>query len=364
MDRLTDAPQARSQLFTPLTIRGVRFRNRVFMSPMCQYSSVDGLPTDWHLVHMGSRAVGGVGLVVVEATAVVPEGRITPFDMGLWSDAHAEALAPIVAFLKAHGAVPGIQIAHAGRKASTDAPWRGGKPLPPESGGWQPVAPSAIPFGPDSPRPRELTGPEIAAIPALFTDAAERARDAGFQVVEIHMAHGYLLHEFLSPLSNHRTDGYGGPFENRVRLPLAVARAVRAVWPDDLPVFVRISATDWTDDGWDLDQSIRFAAALKELGVDLIDCSSGGLLPSAVVPASPGYQVPFAQAIRHRTGILTGAVGLITQAHQAEEIVRSGSADAVFLGRELLRSPYWALDAAGKLGAEVDWPPQYLRARL
>ncbi|HWP35068.1 MAG TPA: NADH:flavin oxidoreductase/NADH oxidase [Thermodesulfobacteriota bacterium] len=352
-----------SQLFTPLALRGIEFRNRIFVSPMCQYSSDEGLPTDWHLVHLGSRAVGGAGLVMVEATAVVPEGRISPWDSGIWSDRHAEAFRRIVAFVKAQGAVAGIQLAHAGRKASVEVPWRGGRPIPPGAGGWQPVAPSPVPFAEGYPVPRALTEADIEEVVAAFAAAARRALAAGFEVVEIHMAHGYLLHEFLSPLSNRRTDGYGGSLERRARLPLRVAAAVREAWPAHLPLFVRISATDWVEGGWDLPQAVQFARWLKELGVDLVDCSSGGLVPTARIPVGPGYQVPFAAAIRREAGIATGAVGLITAPEQAEQIVATGQADAVLLARELLRHPYWPLHAARALGVDFPWPPQYERAR-
>lgn len=352
-----------AQLFSPLRLREVTFRNRVFVSPMCQYSAVDGLANDWHLVHLGSRAVGGAGLVMAEASAVAPEGRITPACLGIWSDAHTRAFAPIVGFIKASGAVAGIQLAHAGRKASTDLPWKGGKPLTEGQGGWQTVAPSAIPFAPDYPLPRALTAGEIDRVVALFVDAARRALAAGFEVVELHMAHGYLLHEFLSPLSNQRTDEYGGSLDNRLRLPLRVARAVREVWPPERPLFVRISASDWMPNGWDLPQSIELARRLKDAGIDLIDCSSGGLVPDAKMPAGPGFQTPFATAIRREAGIATGAVGFITNAVQAEQIVATGLADAVLLARELLRDPYWPLHAAHALGAPAPWPNQYLRAK-
>lgn len=352
-----------SQLFSPLRLRGLEFRNRVFVSPMCQYSATDGLANTWHLVHLGSRAVGGAGMVMVEASAVTPAGRISPQDLGLWSDRHGDALQPIAAFIKEQGAVPAIQLAHAGRKASVAAPWRGGQAVAGVDGGWQPLAPSALPFSTSYTAPRALDRPELAALVEAFATAADRAHAAGFEAVEIHMAHGYLLHEFLSPLSNRRDDDYGGGLENRARLPLAVAQAVRAHWPDHLPVMVRISATDWVDGGWDLDQSITLAHWLKDLGVDLIDCSSGGMTPDAAIPAGPGFQTPFAAAIRAQTGIATGAVGLITDAAQAEQIVATGLADAVFLARELLRDPYWPLHAARQLGIELAWPPQYQRAR-
>lgn len=352
-----------SKLFSRFKLRGLEFKNRIFVSPMCQYSAQDGIADTWHMVHLGSRAVGGAGLVMVEATAVVPEGRISPYDMGIWSDRHAEALAPIARFILEQGAAPAIQLAHAGRKASADAPWFSRGPLVPENGGWQVVAPSAVPFSPNSPLPRELAEAELDVIVAAFVAAAKRSLAAGFEVVEIHMAHGYLLHEFLSPLSNRRNDTYGGSLENRARFPLRVAQAVREVWPQNLPFFVRISATDWVEGGWDLAQSLQLCLWLKEAGVDLIDCSSGGLTPDAKIPAGPGFQTPFAAAIRQELGIAVGAVGLITAPVQAEQIVATGSADAVFLARELLRDPYWPLHAAKILGAEVQWPVQYERAK-
>lgn len=352
-----------SVLFSPLELRSVKLRNRIILSPMCQYSARDGVAGDWHVVHYGARAVGGVGLAIVEMTNVAPEGRISPGCLGLWSDAHAAALAPIARFMKARGVAPGIQIAHAGRKASVDVPWRGGKPLTPENGAWQTVAPSAIPFADGHPVPQELTRAGIEQLVAQFANSARRALAAGFEVVELHMAHGYLLHEFLSPLSNRRADDYGGALENRMRFPLAVTRAVRAVWPAHLPLLVRISATDWVEGGWDLAQSIVLARELKALGVDFIDCSSGGLTADAKIPAAPGFQAPFAAAIRKEAGIATGAVGLITDAQQAEKIVAEGQADAVLLARELLRNPYWPLAAARVLGADMAWPNQYLRAK-
>ena len=351
------------KLFSPLQLKQKKFKNRIFVSPMCQYSSVDGMPNSWHLVHLGSRAVGGAALVMVEASSVSPEGRISPDDMGIWSEAQRDAFRPIAQFTREQGAVPGIQLAHAGRKASTCTPWQGGGPLPPDRGGWQPLAPSAISFTPAHAMPRELTKAEMDIVVRQFAESAQRARAAGFDVVEIHMAHGYLLHGFLSPLANVRTDEYGGSLENRARLPLAVARAVREVWPAHLPVFVRISASDWVDGGWDLEQSIQFARWLKPIGIDLIDCSSGGLVADARIPAAPGFQVPFAAAIRAQMGIATGAVGLITEAHQAEQIVATGQADVVLLAREFLRDPYWPLHAARQLNADVAWPKQYLRAR-
>ena len=352
-----------SKLFSRFKLRELEFKNRIFVSPMCQYSAHDGIANTWHMVHLGSRAVGGAGLVMVEATAVVLEGRISPHDMGIWSDRHAEALAPIARFIREQGAVPAIQLAHAGRKASIDAPWLSRSALVPENGGWQVVAPSAVPFSPGSPLPRELTEAELDGIVAAFVAAAKRSLVAGFDVAEIHMAHGYLLHQFLSPLSNRRNDVYGGSLENRARLPLRVAQAVREVWPQNLPFFVRISATDWVEGGWDLAQSLQLCRWLKDAGVDLIDCSSGGMTPDAKIPAGPGFQTPFAAAIRQELGIAAGAVGLITAPEQAEQIVATGSADVVFLARELLRDPYWPLHAANDLGAEVPWPLQYERAK-
>lgn len=346
-------------LLTPLTIRGVTFRNRIVMSPMCQYVAQDGLASDWHLVHLGSRAVGGVALVVVEATAVLPEGRITPGDMGIWGEQHIEPLARIVRFVHSQGAVAGIQLAHAGRKASCDAPWKGGAVLAPDAGGWQVVGPSAIPFNDGDPSPNALDEAGIDSVIEAFEAATQRALGAGFRVIEIHAAHGYLLHEFLSPLSNQRTDQYGGSLENRMRLALRVAERVRRLVPDELPVFVRISATDWAEGGWDADQSVVLARQLKSVGVDLIDVSSGALTPKARIPVGKGYQVPFACKIRHEAGIMTGAVGLITEAGHANEIVTAGDADLVLIARELLREPYWALKAEQELGAEPSWPTPY-----
>ena len=353
-----------SELFERLPIRSIPFKNRVFVSPMCQYScATDGLATPWHLMHLGRFAVGGAALVFTEATAVSAVGRISPHDLGLWSDAHVKALAPIAAFIKAQGAVPGIQLAHAGRKGSTDVPWRGGKRVDPGSGGWTPVAPSAVAFSPTYPEPAALDAGDIAAIVEQFVVATKRARDAGFEVVELHAAHGYLLHQFLSPLANLRTDAWGGDFDRRTKLPLDVAAAVRDAWPAELPLFVRISATDWADGGWDLPQSVRFAKGLRERGVDLVDCSSGGHVPGVKIPVGPGYQVEFAQAVREGAGVATGAVGVITEAHQAEEIVAAGRADAVLLARAMLRDPNWTLHAAGALGVDVPWPAPYQRAK-
>ena len=352
-----------SILFSPISLRSITFRNRIFVSPMCQYSSSDGLPTDWHLIHLGSRAVGGAGLVMVEATAVSQEGRISPDDSGIWSNTHALAFAPIARFIREQGSVPGIQLAHAGRKGSCSLPWLGGGPLGADACGWQPIGPSDLPFDVGHPVPRAVTAYELDDIEAKFRAAAQRAFIAGFQVVEIHMAHGYLLHEFLSPLVNHRDDQYGGILENRLRFPLRVARAVRDEWPAELPLFVRISATDWVDGGWDIDQSVALARQLKDIGVDLIDCSSGFAVPNEPVPFGPGFQVPFAARIRAEAHITSGAVGFITEPAQAEQIVATGQADAVLLGREMLRDPYWPLHAAKALKVDVPWPNQYARAK-
>jgi len=349
-------------LFDPITLRGVTFPNRIFVSPMCQYSSEDGLANDWHLVHLGSRAVGGAALVMTEATAVLPEGRISPQDLGLWSDAHAAALAPAMHFLRRQGCVTGMQLAHAGRKGSTKRPWEGTGAVPSGAGSWVPVGPTDEAFAPGYPVPRPLDADGIRLVIEAFRAAAVRARDLGMQVIEVHAAHGYLLHEFLSPLTNVRRDSYGGSFDNRVRLCLEVVEAVRAVWPDPLPVFVRISATDWTPGGWDVEQSVELARRLRDRGVDLVDCSSGGNVAHAEIPVGPGYQVPLAERIRREAGISTGAVGLITTPAEAEAIVRDGRADAVLLARALLRDPYWPLHAAQALGVTMAWPPQYLRA--
>jgi len=351
-----------SYLFSPLDLRDVRLRNRIAMAPMCQYSANNGFVSNWHLLHYGTRAVGGAGLIIVEATAVEPEGRITPGDLGIWSDDHITGLRKLASEIQTNGSVAGIQIAHAGRKASCAEPWRGGKQLPLNSGGWKTVAPSALPFNQDDLFPEEADQNRIGNIILAFRTAAERALSAGFKVIEIHAAHGYLIQEFLSPLSNCRTDSFGGSFENRTRLLQEVVREVRQVWPAEYPVIVRISSVEWTSGGWDIDDSIRLAQVLKEMGVDLIDCSSGGNISTAVIPFAPGYQVPFAEAVR-KTGILTGAVGLITSPEQAEEILAEGKADIISLGRELLRNPYFPINAAIKLGAEADWPLQYLRSK-
>ena len=349
-------------LFTPLTLRGVEFRNRVFVSPMCEYSSVDGMPNDWHLVHLGSRAVGGAALVLTEATAVSPVGRISPADAGLWSRDHADAWRRITRFVRAQGAVPGIQLAHAGRKASTKINWLGHGTVSADQA-WQTIAPSAIAFDTDYAMPHALTSAEIDRVVAEWVTATRLSLDAEFDVIELHMAHGYLMHQFLSPLSNHRTDEYGGSLGNRMRFPLRVVDAVRAAWPERLPLFVRISATDWTDGGWDIEQSVVLARELKQRGVDLIDCSTGGNVPHVHIPVGPGYQVPFAERIRRDAGIATAAVGMITDPTQANAIVASGKADAVIMARELLRDPYWPMRAAKALGGEVRWPEQYLRAK-
>jgi 2,4-dienoyl-CoA reductase-like NADH-dependent reductase (Old Yellow Enzyme family) len=352
-------------LFSPLTLRGITLRNRIVVSPMCEYSSIDGFANDWHLVHLGSRAVGGAALVFTEATAVTAEGRISPSDLGIWKDAHIEPLARITSFIREHGAVPGMQLAHAGRKASTARPWDGGAPLGIAQGGWSPIfAPSAIPFdaGYQTPAALDLSG--IQDIISAFAEAARRAHDAGFEVLELHGAHGYLINEFLSPLSNTRIDDYGGSFENRTRFLREIIEAVRDEWPERLPIFLRISASDWTEGGWDIEQSVELARIVAPLGVDLIDCSSGGNNPKVRIPLGPGYQVPFAERVRRDSGVPTGAVGLITTAPQAEEVVRSGKADVVLLAREELRDPYFPLHAAKELGAEVEWPKQYLRAKI
>ena len=352
-----------SRLFQPLALRGLTLPNRIAVSPMCQYQAVDGVAQDWHLVHLGGLAQGGAGLVITEATAVTPEGRISPDDLGLWYDAQAEALGRIVRFIASQGAVPGIQLAHAGRKASNPAPWKGSGSLPLAQGGWTPVAPSALPFDAGWTVPTALDATGLTGVIRAFADAARRALAAGFQVAEVHAAHGYLLHQFLSPLSNHREDAYGGSFENRTRLLREVVAAVRGVWPERLPLFVRLSTTDWVEGGWNLEQSVELAKVLKGLGVDLVDCSSGGLVPRAEIPLGPGYQVPFAAAIRREVDMPTAAVGLITEPAQAEQIVANGEADAVLLARELLRDPYWPLRAARALRADGPWPKQYGRAK-
>jgi 2,4-dienoyl-CoA reductase-like NADH-dependent reductase (Old Yellow Enzyme family) len=354
--------QARMSLFTPFKLREIEFKNRIAVSPMCEYSAKDGHPQPWHMVHLGSRAVGGAALVFTEATAVQDIGRISSQDTGIYEDAHSDTWRPIAEFIRANGAIAGMQLAHAGRKGSTAVPWAGGKKVHPANGGWEPVAPTAIAFAPDYPLPHALTIPEIDAVIAAFGKAAERALAAGFQVIEIHAAHGYLLHEFLSPLSNKREDEYGGALENRLRLTLRVSAAVREVWPEKFPLFCRVSATDWTDGGWDLPQTIALAQKLKSLGVDLLDTSSGGNVPNAQIPIGPGYQVHFAEEIRKQTGLPTGAVGMILDSTQADTIIASEQADMVFLARELLRDPYWPRRAAKALGVRIKPPVQYERA--
>lgn len=350
-----------SRLFEPLTLRGATARNRVWVAPMCQYSATDGMPEDWHLVHLGARAVGGAGVVLTEATAVSPEGRISPHDVGIWTDEQAAAWARIVSFVQAQGALAGVQLAHAGRKGSSHRPWEGPGAVPVEAGGWVPVGPSALAF-PGLADPVALDDEGIAKVRADFVAATRRALAAGFDVVEVHAAHGYLLHEFLSPLSNSRTDGYGGDLAGRMRLVLEVVEDVRAAWPQDKPLLLRISASDWTEGGWTPEDSVVLAKEAAARGVDLVDCSSGGNVLTPI-PVGPGYQVPFAAAVRSGAGVPTGAVGLITDAHQAEQVLAEGSADVVLLARELLRDPHWPLHAAIELGDDVPWPPQYDRAR-
>jgi 2,4-dienoyl-CoA reductase-like NADH-dependent reductase (Old Yellow Enzyme family) len=349
-------------LFSPLRLRGIELKNRIALSPMCQYSAQEGHPGSWHMVHLGSRALGGASLVMTEATAVQEIGRISPMDTGLYRDSHVDAWRPIAEFIGAQGSVAGVQLAHSGRKGSTAAPWLGGNPLALAAGGWIPVAPSAIPLDTGYTEPRELTVADIDQIVTDFSSAAQRALRAGFQVVEIHGAHGYLLHQFYSPLCNQRDDDYGGSFENRIRLMLRVAGAVRKTWPESQPVLVRISATDWTEDGWDLEQSMELCRRLKDVGIDLVDVSSGGLLPGVQIPAGPGYQTGFAAAIRQQTAMATGAVGMITSPEQAETIIATGQADMVLLAREMLRDPYWPRRAARALEAEIRPPTQYGRA--
>ncbi len=350
-------------LFTPLTIRSIALKNRIVVSPMCQYSSEDGFANDWHLVHLGSRAVGGAGLVFTEATAVCPEGRISPHDLGIWKDGHIEQLKKITHFIEQQGAVPGIQLAHAGRKASVTEPWNQDKLIPVSDGGWKTVAPSPVPFSDEKDTPLELSVSDIKKIVGDFKAAAVRALAAGFKVIEIHGAHGYLINEFMSPLSNQRSDDYGGSIENRIRFLLEIIGAIRNVWPVEFPLFLRISASDWADGGWTIEDSVKLGEMVKGHGVDLIDCSSGGVVSYVKIPARPNYQVPFAEAVR-KTGILTGAVGIIVSADQAEEILTTGQADLIFMARELLRDPYFPLRAARELGNdEMPWPVQYERAK-
>lgn len=352
-----------STLFSPLQLREITLKNRIVMSPMCQYSAVDGFADDWHLVHLGSRAVGGAGLIISEAMAVSPEGRISAGDLGIWSDEHIPPLRRITNFIHAQGSVAGVQLAHAGYKASSATPWQGGRYVSKEAGGWIPVSPSASLLGDKKTYSQELTTEGIEQVILDFEKAAQRAIEAGFKVIEIHAAHGYLLNEFLSPVANHRTDTFGGNFENRVKLLLQVVEVIRGVIPSETPLLVRISATDWRDDGWNGDDSVRLAGVLKDAGVDLIDCSTGGFVAPSEIPIAPNYQVPFAERIKVETGIKTGAVGLITTAQQADEVVRTGKADLVFLARELLRNPYFAQNAAFELGAEITLPNQYLRGK-
>jgi len=351
-----------STLLSPLTIKNITLKNRIVMSPMCQYSSIDGFTNAWHEVHYGSRAIGGTGLIITEASAVSPEGRITPSDLGIWKDDHIPGLRRIVSFIHQHGSLAAIQLAHAGRKASCAVPGDGGKQLNEMQGGWKTVAPSNIPFLADDRIPESLNKEGLSKVVSDFKAAAKRALVAGYNVIELHSAHGYLLQEFLSPLSNKRTDEYGGSFENRSRLLLQVIAAVKSVWPSENPLFVRISSTDWTEGGWTIEVRIKVAYLLKDLGVDLIDCSSGGNVYNAKIPVGPGYQVPFSEAMR-KTGILTGTVGFITNPTQAETILQEGKADLIFLGRELLRNPYFPLNAARELGDEITWPVQYLRSK-
>ena len=352
-----------AKLFEPLKIKDIELKNRIVVSPMCEYSSIDGFANDWHLVHLGSRAVGGAALILSEATAVSPEGRITPDDLGIWKDEHIEKLKQITLFIESQGSVPGIQLAHAGRKASHHAPWKGAHPLSPEEGAWQTVGPGAVPFKEGTPAPVALDKAGIRKVIDDFRAAAVRALEAGFKVAEIHGAHGYLLHEFYSPLSNQRADEYGGSFDNRVRLLLEVTAAVQEVWPKNYPVWVRISATDWVEGGWTIEDSVRLARLLKDQGVDLVDCSSGGNVSGVKIPVGPLYQTPFAEQVRTEAGIMTGAVGLITTPQECEDIIAHGKADMVLLARELLRDPYFPLRAAKELGADIAWPPQYERAK-
>ena len=353
-----------AQLFSPLKIKDVLFKNRITISPMCQYSATDGFANDWHLVHYGSRATGGAGLIIQEATAVSPEGRISPGDLGLYKPEHAEKLKSITAFIEQQGSVSGIQIAHAGRKASCALPSMGGLQIPLKDGGWRTVSSSPLAFNPEDEIPLALDDAGIQKVISDFKTSAERALQAGFKVLEIHAAHGYLMHQFFSPITNHRTDSYGGSFENRIRLLLDVVGAVQKVWPANLPLFVRISATDWAEGGWNPDEAVKLCAILKEKGVDLIDCSSGGLIPGVRIPVGPGYQVGFSARIRKETGILTGTVGLITKADQAETIISNDAADLILIARESLREPYFPLKAAKELGDDINWPLQYARAKL
>ncbi len=352
-----------SRLFTPLKVRGIELKNRIVVSPMCQYSSIEGVPSDWQLIHLGSRAVGGAALVITEATAVSPEGRISPDDAGIWGEKHVKAYQKITSFIKSQNSVPGIQLAHAGRKASTYSPWKGKGEVKEEDGGWQTIAPSAISFAENYPHPKEVNDDDIQEVIQQFKTAALNSIKAGFELIELHFAHGYLVHEFFSTFSNQRKDKYGGSLENRCRIAIEIAHSIREIIPEKMPLFVRISSTDWKDGGWDIDQSVQLAKWLKEIGVDLIDCSSGGNLNKVSIPVYPGYQVPFAEQIKKEANILTAAVGMITEAKQAEEIIHSGKADLVSLARAMLRDPYWPLHAAKELNVDIGWPNQYLRAK-
>jgi len=353
-----------SDLLSPLIIKNVKLKNRIAISPMCQYSAEDGFATDWHLVHYGSRAVGGASLIIQEATAVSAEGRISPGDLGLYKEEHMQKLRNVTSFIHQHGAVAGIQLAHAGRKAGCSVAWKGGKQLKENEGGWTTLAPSEVAFNHDDNTSQELDAAGIKKVISDFKTAARRAWQAGYKVIEIHAAHGYLIHQFLSPLSNHRTDNYGGSFENRTRLLLEIIKEIQREWPQNLPLFVRISVTDWAEGGWDIAEAVKLCLLLKEQGVDLIDCSSGGLVPYAKIPLAPGYQVEFAERIKIETGLLTGAVGLITEAKQADDILNKGRADLILIARSSLRDPHFALHAAKALGDDVEWPLQYLRAKL
>jgi 2,4-dienoyl-CoA reductase-like NADH-dependent reductase (Old Yellow Enzyme family) len=352
-----------SKLLSPLVIKDITFRNRIAISPMCQYSAEDGFANDWHLVHLGSRAVGGAALIIQEATAVSPEGRISPGDLGLYKEEHINMLRRITSFIHQHGAVAGIQLAHAGRKAGCSVAWKGGKQLKENEGGWTTVAPSAIAFNPEDDAPEALDLNGINKVIDDFKVAAHRSLQSGYKLIEIHAAHGYLIHQFLSPLSNHRIDNYGGSFENRIRLLMEIVKAIQTVWPQNLPLFVRISATDWAEGGWNADEAVQLSSALKQNGVDLIDCSSGGMVPYQKIPLGPGYQVAFAEHIKKETGILTGAVGLITEAQQAEDILEKEQADFIVIARASLRDPYFALNAAKVLKDNIEWPLQYMRAK-
>jgi 2,4-dienoyl-CoA reductase-like NADH-dependent reductase (Old Yellow Enzyme family) len=352
-----------SKLFSPIAIKNITLKNRIVVSPMCQYSSEDGFANDWHLVHLGSRAVGGAALIISEATAVSAEGRISPQDLGIWKDEHIEKLKQITSFIRAQKSIAGIQLGHAGRKASTCIPWEGHSAVSPENGGWRPIAPSALPFSDTYPMPDALDQEGIDKVIADFAAAAKRALAAGFQVVEVHAAHGYLIHQFLSPLSNQRKDQYGGSFENRIRLLLEIIESIQTEWPGDLPLFTRISATDWAEGGWDLDESVKLAVILKDKGVDLIDVSTGGLVSYAKIAVGPAYQLPFASRIKKETGVLTGTVGMITDAVQAETILVNGDADLIIMAREVLRNPYFPLLAAKEVHDETPWPVQYERAK-